>query len=134
MGATQTQLSKYQLLWQSYREAFRQFEREAVRLAEINAKHYTDPAETERALARIEHARLAYNDTRDTLAASMLTPEMARLFWTVPAASRREHSRVKDIAELLWELNGRPQGSAEDDWYRAERVVRHAEAEVCCAR
>jgi len=132
MGATQTQLSRKQLLWESYREAFQQFEREAMRLAELNLKHSTNPAETERALERVEHARLAYNDTRDTLAASMLSPKDAHLFWTIPASARREQARVKTVAELLWELNGRPQGSADDDWYRAERVVRSAAA--CCGR
>lgn len=132
MGATQTQLSRNQLLWQSYREAFRQFEREAARLAEINLKHSTSPADAERALQRVEHARLAYNDTRDSLAASLLSPQDAQRFWSIPSTARRERFRVKTIAELLWVLNGRPQGSAEDDWYRAERVVRRAEA--CCAR
>jgi hypothetical protein len=132
MGATQTQLSRKQLLWQSYRDAFRQFEREATRLAEINLKHSTNPAETERALERVEHARLAYNDVRDSLAASLLPPQEAQRFFAIPSTTRRERSRVKTIAELLWVLNGKPQGSADDDWYRAERVVRRAEA--CCAR
>jgi hypothetical protein len=131
MGATQTQLSSKQLLWQSYREAFRQFEREAVRLAEMKT---TNPAEAEKALLRVEHARLAYNDTRDTLAASMLSAEMRDLLWRIPASARHERQHVKTIAELLWQLNGKPQGSADDDWYRAERVVRYAEAEACCAR
>jgi hypothetical protein len=134
MGATQTQLSRRQILWQSYREAFRQFEREAVQLSKINAKHSSDPAETEHALACVEQARLAFNETRDALAASMMSPELARFFHAVPPAARRERTRVRTIAELLWELNGRPQGSADDDWYRAERVVRYAEAEACCAR
>ena len=132
MGATQTRLSTEKLLWQAYRGAFRQFQREANRLAEIKAKAASDPAETERALLRVEHARLTYSDTRDTLAASMMSPESSRKFWAIPA--RRDQARVKSIAELFWELAGKPQGSAEDDWYRAERVVRHTGTEVCCAR
>ena len=56
------------------------------------------------------------------------------MFWLVPPATRQEIQRVKGLAELFWELAGKPQGSAEDHWYRAERVVRHAGAEMCCAR
>jgi hypothetical protein len=134
MGATQTQLSSEQLLWQAYRDSFRQFAREANILAEIKHQASHDPAEAEKALVRVEHARLAYNDVRDTLAASLMSPESGRRFRTIPASARRGHARVKNVAELLWELAGRPQGSADDDWYRAERLIRRAGAEVCCAR
>lgn len=133
MGATQTQLSGEQLLWQAYRDAFRQFEREARKLAEIQASAISDRAEAEKALLRVENARLAYNDTRDTLAASRMPAALSRALWKIPAAARREQTRVKDIAELLWELAGKPQGSADDDWYRAERVVRHAGFHAYCA-
>ena len=134
MGATQTKLSGKQLLWQGYRDAFRQFEREANRLQEIKTKSSFDAAEAEKALLRVENARLAYNDTRDALAASRMSEEQSRALWTIPGAGRVEHERVKDIAVLLWELAGKPRGSADDDWYRAERVVRHAAAEALCAR
>ena len=133
MGATQTQLSSEQLLLHTYREAFRMFQREAGRLAEIKAQVSYDPAAAEKALQRVERARLTYNDTRDMLAAAMMSPESSRNFWKIPASARREQYRVKDIAELLWELAGKPAGSADDDWYRAERVVRHAGASACCA-
>jgi hypothetical protein len=134
MGATQTQLSRRQLLWQSYRDAFHHFECEAVRLSNINAQHSSNPAETESALACVEQARLSYNERRDALAASMMSPKLAEFFFLIPTAAHREATRVRTLAEMLWELNGRPQGSAEDDWFRAERVVRYAEAEACCAR
>ncbi len=132
-----TKLSNKQLLWQGYRDAFRQFEREANRLAEINARPSYDAAEAERALECLEQARLAYNGIRDMLAASMMPVEARRGFWTIAPAAQHDGRRVKDIAELLWELAGKPQGTAEDDWYRAERVVKNTEtpyAEACCAR
>jgi hypothetical protein len=133
MGATQTRLSGEQLLWQAYRDAFLQFEREAKRLAEIKARR-SDAAEAEQALSRVEQARLAYNEVRDTLAASLMPEKFSRAFWAIPASSRQDQARVKSIAELLWEMAGKPQDSALDDWYRAERVVRHTGADVCCAR
>jgi len=132
MGATLTKLSGEQLLWQAYRDAFRQFRREADRLAEVKTKNSSDPAEAEKALWRVEQARLVYNDTRDILAASLMTTETNRAFWEIPAATRREQYRVKNIAEMLWELAGKPQGSADDDWYRAERVVRRVGVGGAC--
>jgi hypothetical protein len=126
MGATQTRLSGAQLLWQAYRTAFREFEREAKRLAEINAQRSYNPAEAEKALSRLEQARLAYNNSRDLLAAALMTPAASRTFLAIPAGLR-DQAHVRNIAELFWEFAGKPQGTAEDDWYRAERVV-------CCAR
>lgn len=134
MGATQTRLSSEQLLWSAYRDAFRQFKLEAGRLADIQANSASGPAEAEKALLRVEHARLAYNDARDTLAASLMPIELSRAFWRIPATPSGERTRVKGIAELLWELSGKPQGSADDDWYRAERVVRHTVTEALWAR
>jgi multidrug resistance efflux pump len=134
MGATQTQLSSQQLLWQQYRGAFHQFRREADRLAQINSQAIHDAAETENALLSVEHARLAYNQLRDELAASMMPLGLSRQFWSIPITARRRQARVKSIAELFWELAGKPQGSADDDWYRAERVLRHVETAGCCAR
>src|SRR5262249_32267841 len=134
MGATQTKLSSEQLLWKAYRDAFRQFEREATTLAEIKSQASYDPTEAEKALLRVEHARLAYDEVRDALAGSMMSQESKRQLLTIPTSDRHQHARVRSIAELLWELAGKPQGSADDDWYRAERVVRHAADEVCCVR
>lgn len=132
MQAIETRLSREYI--QAYRDAFREYQREAHRVAEIKAQASHDPAETERALLSVEYARLAYNETRDMLAASLMSAESSRELWAIPAASGRKQARVKSIAELLWELAGKPQGTADDDWYRAERVVRRSAAEVVCAR
>lgn len=126
MGATQIQLSDKQVLERAYRDAFRQFQRETARLAKINAKASYNPADTEAALLAVEQTRLTYNDTRDTFAAFLLPAPARQAFWAIPAATRQEARRVKGLAELFWELSGKPQGSADDDWYRAERVVGRA--------
>ena len=39
-----------------------------------------------------------------------------------------DRDRVREIAELRWELAGKPEGTADDDWYRAEEIVRRATA------
>jgi len=35
---------------------------------------------------------------------------------------------VSEIAELRWELAGKPEGTADENWYRAEDIVRRAMA------
>src|SRR5438309_4823581 len=125
MGAMKTQLSDKQLLWQAYRDAYQQYKNAAARLAKLNARASNNSAELETALLSLEQARLNYNDSRDTLAAYLMPREIRQAFWSIPSPGR---DRVKGLAELFWLLAGRPQGTAEDDWYRAERVVRHAGA------
>jgi hypothetical protein len=43
-----------------------------------------------------------------------------------PGADADEHD-IRKTAQLLWELAGRPDGTAERDWQRAEQLV-HAAA------
>lgn len=134
MGAYQTELSDKQLLWQSYREAWYHLEQEAQRVTRINLNSLYDPAYTEQALLSLEQARITYNESRDRLAASLMPPALSTAFLAIPpAVTQTQQTRVKDIAELFWQLAGKPQGSALDDWYRAERVVTHTRAEACCA-
>jgi hypothetical protein len=45
-------------------------------------------------------------------------------------APRENHGRVKDIAQKLWELEKRPEGKADDEWFRAENILRRAEASL----
>ena len=61
---------------------------------------------------------------RDALVRSLLPA-------SAPAAPDQRHDHVQDvqaIAELLWESAGRPTGTAEEDWRRAEAIVRRAVA------
>jgi hypothetical protein len=39
---------------------------------------------------------------------------------------------VPAIAELIWESAGRPDGTAEEDWRRAEAIVKCAVATAVC--
>src|SRR5580658_9755712 len=98
-------------LWRSYRDSFTQFEEAAAQVPKT-----VGPADVEAALLSVEQARLVYNDARDRLAASLMPAEVRQAFWSIPA---QESLRVKGLAELFWEMAGRPQGTADDDWYRA---------------
>lgn len=66
---------------------------------------------------------MAYNDARDALLQSLTRnpgPEPRR------GTAKEHHADVQALAELLWESAGRPTGTAEEDWRRAEEIVQCA--------
>lgn len=117
-----------------YRLAFEDFSRTAKRVQELTENPYTERNTFETALLELEKAHLRYNQARDALVRSLLERE------GVTHSSRGEteydhRSDVQAIAELLWEGAGRPEGSAEEDWHRAEAIVNCAiEATECAIR
>lgn len=113
---------------EEYRDTFEDFSRKAQRVQTLTALHGTDGKALEIALIELERAHLAYNQARDTFLRSML-PDSAQ----IPAAE--DHDRTADvpaIAELIWEGAGRPQGTAREDWRRAEAIVKCAVATADC--
>ena len=74
-----------------------------------------DPTQIEAAKRDVENARHAYNAARDRLA-----QELVRV-----TASEDD---VRRTARVLWEMAGRPEGSAERDWRHAEELVRRVSA------
>ena len=58
------------------------------------------------------NAERLYRQRRNTLAGVILEPNAG-----LPSAA------VKRLAHSLWERAGRPAGTAESDWYRAEALV-----------
>ena len=80
-----------------------------------------DRARVEMALLEAEKARLAYNAARDLLVAQMLAGPQ-------PAQALPQDGKVRAIARLLWELGGKPDGTALADWLKAERLVESASA------
>jgi hypothetical protein len=102
-------------LWNDYRATWEEFSRqhdELQRLIEAGARDRIDGA-----LQAVEKARLAHNESRDRLAAHLTGDALP------------EEERVRTTARLLWEFSGKPQGTAENDWFRAERLVRSAQTE-----
>lgn len=111
-----------------YRQAFENFSRKAERVQALSAQPSTDGESFETALLELERAHLAYNDARDVFLRSLL-PESAH----IPAFNDQEHSSdVPTLAELIWERAGRPDGTAEEDWRRAEEIVKCAVATAVC--
>jgi hypothetical protein len=110
-----------------YRSAFEAFSRKAQQVQRLAAQN-NDGKIFETALLELETAQLAYNYARDAFLQSLL-PESA----PKPAVHDHNHSDdIPAIAELLWEGAGRPEGTAEEDWRRAEAIVQRAVATAAC--
>ena len=109
-----------------YRDTFEEFSRKAQHVQLLSAQQNTDGKGFEVALLELERAHLAYNQARDTFLECLLPAA------DIPAADN--HDRTGDvpvIAELIWESAGRPDGTALEDWRRAEAIVKCAVATAC---
>jgi hypothetical protein len=112
---------------EEYRSAFEDFSQKAQRVQSLTERPTGDRKAFETALLELEKAHLAYNEARDALVRSLLPPSAP-----APPKQRQDHVHdVQAIAELLWESAGRPTGTAEEDWRRAEAIVRSAVAATC---
>jgi hypothetical protein len=104
---------------EGYRSAFEHFSQKAQRVQFLTEHPSGDRNAFETARLELEMAHLTYNQARDAFMQSML-PSAVR----APQDRERDYSRdVPTIAELLWVGAGRPTGTAEEDWLRAEAIV-----------
>jgi hypothetical protein len=107
-----------------YRSAFEDFSRKAQRVQSLTEHPTGDRAAFESALLELEKAHLAYNEARDAFVRTLLpAPAGAQ-----PDQRQDHREDVQAIAELLWVSAGRPTGTAEEDWRRAEAIVKSAVA------
>ncbi|HEX5228605.1 MAG TPA: DUF2934 domain-containing protein [Bryobacteraceae bacterium] len=113
-----------------YRTAFENFSRRAQRVQALTEHPTGDRKAFESALLELEKAHLAYGEARDTLIQSMFPAEQRA---QVKRATQNHRGDIRAIAELLWESAGRPVGTEEEDWQRAEAIVERAVAATACA-
>jgi DUF2934 family protein len=111
---------------QAYQHAFHDFSERVRHLQSVINDPHPDRAEIEAALLEVEKARVVYDSYRDALARHLLPLRPGSLPTTDSREAVAEH--VKDIAEILWEAAGKPEGTAADDWRRAEEMVKRAVA------
>ena len=104
----------------AYRATFQEYSGKLDLLQGLMNSAVPDPGQIEAALLEVEKARVAHNSARDRLARELVRPALP------PAVGVDEH-QVRETAKLLWEIAGRPDGTAEGDWQRAEKLV-HAAA------
>jgi hypothetical protein len=111
-------------LRQDYLHAFQDYVETARRLQSLTTQSNPEQAAIDAVLLQLEKARLTYNACRDALASGLLQPSL------VPSSrvslSRTNTDRVRSVAALRWEVAGRPEGTAEEDWFRAEEIVSSA--------
>jgi hypothetical protein len=84
-----------------------------------------DHAGAEAALLEVEKARMAHNRARDRLAQHLTGEIKAIDLKTIGVSQQR---RVRETAHILWEIAGKPQGTADSDWLRAETLLQTASA------
>jgi hypothetical protein len=113
MGANLELRNEYRATWDIF----------SRRLRELQACVETGGRGAEAALLEVEKARVAHNAARDRLAEQLLG-EMGAVDKRAKTAA--EQGRVRMTAHLLWEIAGKPNGSADSDWRRAEVLVKSA--------
>jgi hypothetical protein len=114
-------------LWRDYREAFREFTRKARNIQALKANRTPARAAADRALLELERSHLDYNRCRDALACALLTRSHRDFdLSSVPILPCEGNDHIREIAELLWECEGRREGRADEDWYRAREIIRRA--------
>ena len=110
-----------------YRSAFENFSERAQRVQFLAEHPGGDRNAFETALWELEKAHLAYNQARDAFVRSLLPRADGAADGGQNYAPNYAND-VQTIAELLWESAGRPTGTAEEDWLRAEAIVKSAVA------
>ncbi len=105
-----------------YRNAFAEFAQKTRQARALMAASNPDWQAIDAALLELEKARVNYNHRRDMLAQQLLNSSQ------FPEAIQPQPNRVREIAELRWELAGKPEGTDDENWYRAEDIVRRATA------
>ncbi len=88
-----------------------------------------DQTAVDAALLELEQASIAYKSCRNALAYLLLPPSSRDFLSEGPDdPSQLAETRVRRIAELRWEVRGRPEGTANEDWKRAEEIIQRTAA------
>ncbi|MGH9646165.1 MAG: DUF2934 domain-containing protein [Bryobacteraceae bacterium] len=108
--------------YSDYRVAFAEFADKVRQARALMAATNPDWQAIDVALLDLEKARVNYNQHRDILAQQLLSSSQ------LPDSSEPHSGRVSEIARLRWELAGKPEGTDDENWFRAEDIVRRATA------
>jgi hypothetical protein len=113
--------------WEEYRLAFRHFARSVQNVQRVMERPNPDYGAVGQAILESERARAIYARYRNALARQLLrTANHDAVANALYESPKDMTARVHEIAELLWKAAGKPDGTAEKDWYRAEEIVRCA--------
>ena len=109
-------------LFSDYRNAFAEFARKTRQARALMSATNPDWQAIDAALLGMEKARVNYNHRRDMLARQLLNSSQ------FPEVPQPQPNRVREIAQMRWELAGKPEGTDDENWFRAEDIVRRATA------
>jgi hypothetical protein len=127
MDPTESRDSATTAALRNYRRSFATLREEVRKVQQLSAGPTPDRAAIDAAVLEMEKAWQDYRSARDILLRQMMPAKYNRLARSSNASIENE---VKHIAELLWELEGKRDGDALDDWYRAETIVRRTSPAV----
>ncbi len=108
--------SRYSALRAGYQAAFGEFARCVRMLQSLSGRPGVTEEQLEACRIRVEEALRAYRESRDRLAALILTGEARE-------GDRVSRAAIERLAYHLWEEAGRPAGRAEEHWYLAEQLT-----------
>jgi hypothetical protein len=129
MKSEQAELSMRADAWRAYRIAFRNLSQKVRSVQFLRGQTNIDQAAVDAALLELEQASVVYKSCRDALAYRLLPPSRRGLLWQEPIdSSQLAEARVRRIAELRWEVRGKPEGTANEDWNHAEEIIRRTAA------
>jgi hypothetical protein len=115
-------------IWGEYRDAFADFAAKVRSLQSLSAQPYVDRTRLDETMLEVERARLKYNNYRDSLVDQILPSSTAGLPPAIQGHPSQDYAaHIREIAELLWELSGRPDGTEKEDWARAEEIIRRTD-------
>jgi hypothetical protein len=115
--------------WQAYRIAFEDLSQKVHRIQFLREQQNPDQAAIDAALLELEKANIVYKNCRDALAHRLLPPSVHGRIWGEQVdSSQLAAARVRSIAKLRWEMRGKPEGTANDDWSSAEEIIRRTPA------
>jgi hypothetical protein len=129
MSTAEAQVYGRAELWREYREAFRKFAQRVNELESLKTKKNVNRRSVDIALFELEKARVYYRQTRDSLASVLLSRRPGKFAEDqLSTRLQDDNQHVREVAQVLWELEARREGFADDDWYRAEEIIRSARA------
>ncbi len=120
-GSTRTTDPSACALENGYRVTFQEYADKLNKLQRLIDSGQTGTEDFHTAVEAVEAASAAHSHARDCLARELMR--------RTKSATTGDEQQIRKTARLIWEFAGRPEGTAERDWKRAEKLVRAA---VCC--
>jgi len=122
-----------------YDTAFAQLNAHARQMQSVMRQPRTDNEAKALALAELERALAMYRECRDRLANHLLTrrthskaaaagssaSQGESQVWRAEDALFNRRDELQRLAYRLWEDSGRPDGTPDEHWYRAQELLRH---------